>query len=342
MDNIIDPTTLEPNTQALLQRLRFRQTLICALRDFFYTQDFIEVDTPILQTAPAPEPQIEALQVSVYYQQKKNVRYLQTSPELPMKRLLCEGANKIFQIAPTFRDDDFSPIHRPEFRMLEWYRRNGTWHDLINDCQFLLRALQKATQKTLNFGRLQISFDAPLPQIRVEDAFRRYAGFSILENLNIETLRTTLEQKGVHFSNTDSWDDLYHRIYVARVEPQLVANYPAFFLTHFPRPLASLARLDPTDTRVAERVELYVRGMELANGFGELTNSQEQRQRFLNDKKKRQELGKHDYPIDERFLQSLFRLPAACGMALGVDRLLMLWMQENDLRNVSAVAWEET
>ncbi len=317
--------------------------MIRAVRAFFDGQGFLEVDTPVAITSPAPEPHIEAPRVELDAGGRRLVRYLQTSPELPMKRLLAAGLERIYQIAPVFRDGDFTAAHRPEFRMLEWYRRGAPWTALLDDCQGLLRAAAAAAglQDTLAFAGRRVRLTAPFARLSVDEAFRRWAGFSILDHLEPAALRARVLAAGLAPSDDDSWDDLFHRVYLSRVEPRLAELDQPVFLTHFPAPLAALARPVPDDPRLAERFELFVAGVELANGFGELTDAAEQRRRFTRDRALRLAAGRADYPLDERFLAALPTLPPSAGIALGVERLLMLLFDVSDIDAVTSIPWTE-
>jgi lysyl-tRNA synthetase class 2 len=175
----------------------------------------------------------------------------------------------------------------------------------------------------------------------MDEAFLQHAGFSILERLEPATLQSKLDELGIHHHPSDTWDDLFHRVFLDKVEPALLKDPAPLFLTHYPAPLAALARRVPSDPRVSERFELYVAGIELANGFGELTCPVEQRRRFEADRAWRVEQGMHDYPMDERFFKALETLPPSAGIALGVDRLMMLLLDAQNIKEISLIAWED-
>lgn len=310
-----------------LERVAARSRILRAMRRFFEARGFTEVDTPIALTAPAPEPYIEAPATEL---KTGTRRYLQTSPELPMKRLLARGFERIFQLAPVFRFGDHTRIHRPEFRLLEWYRRGAPWTSVLEDCEGLLIECADAA------GTLRVS--GPFERITVDEAFREYAGFSILEHLAPSELAARV--RGAQAG--DSWNDLFHRVFLEQVEPRLMAQPRPLFLTHYPAPLASLARLSPEDPRVSERFELYFGGMELANGFGELVDPDVQRQRFERDRVERVQNGFADYPFDERFFAALATLPPSAGIALGFDRLVLALVGGSDLDDAAFLPWSET
>lgn len=326
------------------QRVQKRASVVAAIRRFFEELDFMEVDTPVALTAVAPELHIEAPVVEILAGRRVERRFLQTSPELPMKRLLAAGLERIFQMAPVFRDGDLSDCHRPEFRLLEWYRRDAPWTTLLDDCEGLLRRCARAAGlgSKLRHGKAVIDLDEPFRRLTVDQAFRVHAGFSILDALQLDQLRSRLTQLRVRFAATDSWDDLFHRVFLSRVEPKLLEDPRPVFLTHYPAPLAALARLCPEDPRASERFELYACGLELANGFGELTDPEEQRQRFENDRNHRIAAGRKEIPIDERFLAALSDLPPSAGIALGLERLLMLLLGVDNIDAVAFIPWPNT
>jgi lysyl-tRNA synthetase class 2 len=323
------------------QRLQTRASVVAAIRRFFDDLGFVEVDTPVALTAVAPELHIDAPVVEIGAGTGSERRFLQTSPELPMKRLLAAGLERIYQIAPVFRDGDLSERHRPEFRLLEWYRRDAPWTALLDDCERLLRCCARAAGlgSVLLCGGSAIDLDAPFRRLTVDQAFREHAGFSVLEALQPDQLRRQLTRLDVHFAASDSWDDLFHRLFLTRVEPRILEDPRPVFLTHYPAPLAALARLSPEDPRTSERFELFACGLELANGFGELTDPTEQRQRFERDRHRRVAEGRRDVPIDERFLAALGDLPPSAGIALGLERLLMLLLDVDNIDAVAFIPW---
>lgn len=324
------------------ERMRRRVALTRAMRSFFERREFVEVDTPVALTAPAPEPYLVAPPVALHGLTETGHRFLQTSPELPMKRLLSHHFSRIFQLAPAFRVGDESPLHRPEFRILEWYRRDTEWTALLDDCEELLQACAEAVGAEPTIGSRPIPLDRPFARMTMDEAFVKHAGFSILENLDRDSLSERLDEAGLYQAKDDSWNDLFHRIFLDRVEPAVTADARPLFLTHYPAPLGSLARQCPRDPRVSERFELYLGAVELANGFGELTDGTEQRERFVRDEAFRRRIGEPPYPLDERFLRALDTLDSAAGIAMGFDRLVLLFVEAHDLDATSFLPWSET
>ena len=325
-----------------ITRMKLRAQVLRSIRGFFETRDFIEVDTPVTLAAPAPEPHIEALATPVRTLDGVQARYLQTSPELAMKELLTCGLEKIYQIAPVFRDGDDSPRHCPEFRLLEWYRRGGTWLDMVADTEELVRHCTREAlgHTTVQVHEREVDLDTTWRRVSVDDAFVEYAGFSILECLDVPSLQAKLTQLSIRFVEDDSWDDLFHRVFLDLVEPRLLDDPTPLILHSYPAPLASLARLSPEDPRVGERFELFIGPLELCNGFGELTCPIEQRQRFEHDKALRAASGMHDYPLPESFLSCLEDLPPSSGNALGLERLLMVIMGTQELTDTQWLPWK--
>jgi elongation factor P--(R)-beta-lysine ligase len=321
-------------------RLAARGRMLAAVRAFFASGGFIEVATPALQISPGLEPHLKAFATRLHEPGAGAAvpRYLHTSPEYAMKKLLAGGMEKIWQLAPVFRDGERSATHHPEFAMLEWYRVGATYRALMVDCENLLRAAQAAATGGQGEGRQgQISWhgrsaDARLPfeRLAVADAFARYAGIDMLATApdplcpDFALLAAAAERIGIPPHQGDDWEALYFRIFLERIEPRLGIGAPTI-LYDYPAAMAALSRRKPGDPRLCERFELYVCGLELANAFSELTDAGEQRTRFLADQAKKQALYGETYPIDADFLAALDHgLPDCAGIALGFDRLVML------------------
>jgi lysyl-tRNA synthetase class 2 len=291
-----------------LHGLHLRAVLIQALRTFFIDRGYLEVETPIRIPAPAPEAHIVPLTSEGWF--------LQTSPELCMKRLLAAGIPKIFQLCKCFRKGERGDRHLPEFTMLEWYAAQSDYRDLMADCEALLRHLAAAMGKSgvLEWQGRRIDLGPEWERITVAEAYRRYAPCTVEEALR-----------------KDQFDEML----VEYVEPHLGMATPTF-LYDYPAALGALARLSPTDPTVAERFELYVAGLELANGFSELVDPVEQRARFLAEQEAIRLQGRASGPMPEVFLDSLESMPPAAGIALGVDRLVMLFAGADDIDQVVA------
>jgi lysyl-tRNA synthetase class 2 len=303
--------------------LEARGRIVAALRGFFAARGFVEVETPALQVSPGIEPHLRPFATSLEdpLGGAPRAMYLHTSPEYAMKKLLAGGVPRLFQLARVFRNGERSALHHPEFTMLEWYRAGEGYDAIMADCLALLAAA------AAHFRRGAVACDASAPALRltVAEAFDRFAGIDVLATGGDGArLAREAARIGVDPGATRDWEDLFFKIFLDRIEPRLGVGAPAL-LTDYPAAMAALARLKPGDARVAERFELYVCGVELANGFGELTDPAEQRRRFESDRARRLALyDEEGPPIDEELLSALARIPQASGVALGLDRLVML------------------
>lgn len=271
------------------------------VRDFFFRREYIEVDTPVRLPVLIPEAEILPLASETWF--------LQTSPELCMKRLLAQGCPQIFQICPCFRKGERGRLHQEEFTMLEWYHAGWSYLELMEECEQMIQ--QVAGRDSICRSGKKISLPAPWQRLTVNDAFRRYAGISAEEAVR-----------------TGEFDLLL----VEKVEPELGWESPVF-LYDYPIELASLARPKPGCPELAERFELYIGGIELANGFSELTDSVTQRRRFSEEIRKVDNGGKPGR-MPEKFLAALEELPDCAGIALGLDRLFMLLLERDCLAEV--------
>jgi elongation factor P--(R)-beta-lysine ligase len=298
-----------------MKRLRERAAVCAESRRFFDARGFLEVQTPVLVPSPGLDVHLDAFQVAGG--ERGAPRWLSTSPEYQMKRLLAEGWSRIYQLAPCFRRGEFGARHNPEFTMLEWYRAGADVAQVMADTEQLVAAV---TGGTVRLGARTIDVRPPFERVSVCDAFARFAGWSREETL--------------HAAAID--EDRYFRAFVDVVEPALSGFDHGAFLVDYPASQASLARPRPDDPAVAERFELYVGGIELCNGFGELVDPIEQRARLQRDQATRRARGLPVYPIDERFLADLARVPPSAGNALGLDRLAALACGSTDIADVVA------
>jgi lysyl-tRNA synthetase class 2 len=306
---------MEVDRQASLQlHLQRRARIIYAIRSFFVDSDYLEVETPIRIPAPAPEAHIDAV--------ASGDQFLQTSPELCMKRLLAAGIPRIFQICRCFRHGERGRLHLPEMTLLEWYRANSNYLDLMDECEHLINTVARMSgsdENTLTYQGINIKLTPPWSRISVNEAFEKWGSIALQDALD----------RGQ-----------FDEIMVEEIEPNLPQTRPVF-LYDYPASRAALARLKPQDSRYAERFELYIGGLEICNAFGELTDPAEQRKRFESEREHRLQSGKPQYPMPEKFLAALGSMPPAAGNALGIDRLVMLFSDSKQIDDVVAFTPEE-
>ncbi|MBI2389625.1 MAG: EF-P lysine aminoacylase GenX [Deltaproteobacteria bacterium] len=292
--------------------LRRRAELMAVVRAFFVERGFVEVETPIVVPSPGLDVHLDAMACEG--------RYLITSPEYQMKRLLAGGMPRIFQIVKCFRRGEIGARHNPEFTMLEWYRAHGTFEELIAETEALVVAVAKAARGAPELvvdGRT-VTLNPPFERLPLAAAFARHARMT--------------EEQALSLASLD--EERFFRVLVEEVEPALAAG-PPVALVDWPTAQASLARKKPGDPRVAERFELMAGGVELCNGFGELVDPREQRARFQADQEERRRRGLPVYPIDERFVAALEEgVPPSAGNALGLDRLITLALGASTIGDV--------
>ncbi len=308
---------------ASIENLKKRSEIIQKIRDFFLSRDVMEVDTPILNRAGSTD--IYLVNFVTHFQPIKQAKpvslYLQTSPEFYMKRLLAAGSGSIFQICKSFRNEEQGRMHAPEFTMLEWYRLDFDHHELMAEMDELLQSVLQT---------------APAEKISYEKLFLNYAGFNphtVDEKILVEFMK---EHKIFH---VDADRDTHLQLILSElIEPKLANSNVPVMIYDFPASQAALAKIRKADVDVAERFEVYYRGMELANGFHELTDAAEQRARFVSDNQRRRELNLPEVPMDEKLLAALAHgMPDCSGVALGIDRVMMLALAAREIGDVANV-----
>jgi lysyl-tRNA synthetase class 2 len=311
----------------LIERGRIKR----ALRVWFEAQGFTEVECGALAVSPGNEAHLHAFETELRTTAGDGRKlYLHTSPEFACKKLLAAGETKIFDFARVFRNREGGATHAPEFTMLEWYRAEEPYESVIADALAVLHVAAEATGITaLSYKGRNCNPRGDAERLTVADAFARYAGIDLLSTLSgvgegkREALAKEAARADFEIADNDNWADIFSKILVARIEPHLGIGAPTI-LYEYPRCEAALARAAPHDARRAERFELYVCGVELANGFGELTDPIEQRRRFIAEMDEKQRVYGERYPLDDDFLAALALMPPASGVALGFDRLVML------------------
>jgi lysyl-tRNA synthetase class 2 len=309
--------------------LQARGAVTAAIRGFFAEQGFLEVETSVLQVSPGNETHLHAPRTEILRPDgSRATRYLRTSPEFACKKLLAAGEERIFELARVFRDRERGDLHLPEFTMLEWYRAGAPYDAIMADCVVVIaRAAQATGIGTFSFrGRTADPFAEP-ELLTVAGAFERFADIDLLSTISgNEGNRAALALAAggkVRVAEDDTWSDIFSKVLVEHVEPHL-GQGRLTILFEYPSPEAALARVKTGDPRVAERFEVYACGVELANGFGELTDAEEQRKRFTESMAEKQRRYGEAYPLDEDFLAAVAAMPDASGVALGFERLVML------------------
>jgi lysyl-tRNA synthetase class 2 len=323
--------------------LATRGRIKAAIRAHFEARGFTEVECGALAVSPGNEAHLSAFSTeAISPDGARRTLYLHTSPEFAAKKLLAAGESKIFDFARVFRNRECGALHAPEFTMLEWYRAREPYASVMDDSLELLRlAAGTSGAKVFAFRGRACDPRAAAERLTVANAFAVHAGIDLMATLsdkgegNREALAEQARRGGFGVADNDNWADIFSKLLVARVEPRLGLERPTL-LTEYPRCEAALARAAPHDPRVAERFELYVCGVELANGFGELTDPDEQRARFQAEMDEKERVCGERYPIDEDFLAALAQMPEASGVALGFDRLVML---ATGSRSVADVLW---
>ena len=307
-----------------------RNRIVAGLRVWFAARDFIEIETGVLQVSPGNETHLHAFATALAATDGSPgpALYLRTSPEFACKKLLAAGELRIVEFAKVFRNRERGALHHPEFTLVEWYRAGEPYEALMTDCAAILaQTAEAAGSKVLSFrGRTADAFAEP-ERLTVAEAFGRFAGIDLLATLpdgqpDREGLARAARATGIRIGDDDRWGDIFSRVLVETIEGNLGIGRPTI-LDQYPAVQAALAR-PAQDRRVAERFELYACGVELANGFGELTVAIEQRRRLEQEMAEKERVYGERYPIDEDFLAALAAMPQACGIALGLDRLIML------------------
>lgn len=337
------------------ENLKAHSSIIKAIRQFFDIRGYTEIHSPRLVGLPGQEPHLEPFWVGVNVPNSdiQNATFetqsgsgsnprpeppdpspvipaaLITSPEYSMKKLLAIGMDKIYDLGPCFRNEEpFDGSHDPEFLLLEWYRKNADLSSLMDETEEMVR---EVGERVTGNG-LRVS-EKPFRRITCEEAWKNYAGVDLSSLMeNTEAIANVARKKGQTVTEEDMWDDVYFKIFLTEIEPKL-ASEPTF-LYRYPASQAALARRNSDDERFSDRVELYIGGLELANGFVELTDAHEQRERFEEEQEVRRKLGKKTWPIDEELLNALPNMGEAVGMAFGVDRLAMLLTGSSSINDV--------
>jgi lysyl-tRNA synthetase class 2 len=326
-------------TRALAAPRLTRERVVDAIRAFFKGRGYHEVETPLFVRCPGMEPYLDVFQTTWRTVRGESyLGYLTTSPEYAMKKLLAAGIGPIFQICKSFRNgEEVSALHNPEFTILEWYRTHADYTALMDECEELFRHLARTIDPRGNGDGFRyrgnwIDVGSRWERLTVREAFKRYAGVDLVDES--DRLTDAAREKGYAITPETTWEQAYHQIFLNEIEPHLGRTTPTI-LYDYPISMAALARPSPRDPSVAERFELYVAGIELANAFSELTDAVEQRRRLEAEREERRQLGKTLYDIDDDFIRALATgLPPSAGIAMGVDRVAMLFADVTSIREV--------
>jgi len=338
---------------ALWEQYLLRERVIRAIRQFFIGQKFREIDPPLLITHPAAESYLEVFQTTLYdHYRNSQPMFLSTSPETALKKLLVAGIGNCFALTKSFRNmETGGPLHHPEFTMLEWYRAGVDYRETMQDCEQLLlfikrfisnKTRQKTATREIVYQGQTLDLTPPWERLSVREAFKRYAQFDLAQALTRPALHKLAKHRGYRVEQKTTWEELFNQIYLNEVEPRLGQGKPTI-IYDFPLELAALARKKAGDPRWAERFEFYLAGLELGDGYSELTDWKEQEKRFKREITKIKRLGKTVYDYDHDFIEALkVGLPECSGVAVGVDRLVMLFGNRKDIAETLFFPIKET
>ena len=302
-----------------------RFAIIKATREWFWEQGFTEIEAPIVLASPDQEPTLTIMKTTVLNERGEAFAgYLHTSPEYTMKKMLAAGFDKIFCLGKVFRNQEsFGGTHNPEFTMVEWYRTQVDFYTIMDDVEQLCASvLAKVNKPEWQFTRYHM-----------RDLWQKFVGVNLDEYLTLDTMRALCESRGYKPAANEGYEDVFYRIFLNEIEPEL-AKMTAVIIHHYPLPMAALSRQSEKEIGYAERFEVYIKGIELANAYSELTGAGEQRARLNAEKNKRIAQGKDLFPIDEDFIEAVGEMPNAAGIALGIDRLVQAVL---DIDNINAI-----
>jgi lysyl-tRNA synthetase class 2 len=314
-----------------------RAHILSHIREFFVAAEFVEVETPLVVKHPGTEPYLNLFKTQFIQNEKAEPGYLITSPELQMKKLLAAGFTKIFQISKSFRNGETGGnLHNPEFTIMEWYRTNADYFDIMRDTEALIKFILKK-QRCPHPHRYQnktINLQAAWDRKKVNDLFIEYLNLDLNTCKTPESFHRAAQARGFEFPQTYLWNDIFYHLFLTRIEPYLGIETPVF-VYDYPAAQAALCRPADSDPFWAERFELYIGGIELSNAFSELIDAQLVEKNFQQDLILRKDLGKDLYPYDQDFVKAMREnLPPCAGIALGIDRLLMLLLDQPAIENV--------
>jgi lysyl-tRNA synthetase class 2 len=305
------------------KNLDLRWEILRYIREFFWSRDFTEVETPLLLRLPGQEPYLSPMKMQFHDENgKEYTGFLHTSPEYGMKKMLASGYERIFSLCKTFRDyESLGGTHNPEFTMIEWYRAHSNFLQIMDDVEGLFDFIAKKlkTEQKIQFERMHM-----------REVWQKFVGVNLDDYLSEDALYDLCVQKGYRPEKNEPFEDLFFRIFLNEIEPRL-GNV---IIHHYPKQMAALSKMSETETGYAERFEVYVGGLEIANAFGELTDAKEQKERFEEEYEKRKGLGKDLFEIDMEFIEAVGKMPSSGGIALGVDRLVQVFASCQNIDSV--------
>jgi len=335
------------------QNLEIRFAIIRLMREFFWSQGFTEVETPLILRLPGQEPNLSPMKISVHDENGKTFDgFMHTSPEYAMKKMMTCGFDNIFSVCKCFRDyESFGGTHNPEFTMVEWYRAHKDFYALMDDTEQMVKYIVEGLKKlnilrpiggsTVEAERLKDYKIGDFRRMHMRDVWKEYVGVNLDDYLELEPMKKLCVERGYDFKEDVHYEDFYYRIFMNDIEPHLGMDAPTF-VHHFPTCMASLSKISTEDPRYAERFEIYIDGIELANAFTELTNADEQKDRLLHERAQRKEMGRDVFDIDEEFIDALRAgMPDSTGIALGVDRLVQILTGCKNINDVLVLPMEK-
>ncbi len=333
---------MKSNWQRLLENpsdkgiLAIRSSLLTAIRSFFTQRCYLEFESPLLTPYPTLDNNIDSIVCRVRTPDGRlRTGYLHTSPEHAMKKVLSYGSGSLYYLGKVFRDNELTAFHNPEFTMAEWYKIPGQLDEILEETQELVCSIAETVFGTLHFkfGTSLCDLTPPWPRIPVPELFRHHYGISKAELRDPDILAACVRENRFHYNENDDWETLFHRLFMERIEPSLASEGPSF-LVDYPVEVGLMAKQKEGDPGYVDRAELYIAGIEMANGYSELTDSEEQYRRFQAQAAVKHAAGFRDYSVDFELLESLKSLSPCAGMALGVDRLLMFLLNKSHIRDV--------
>jgi len=333
----------KPNWQKLHQKelhwliFETRAKILQTIREFFSNNHFLEVEVPILTPYPTLDTNIISMETRFTYENKTSKHlFLHTSPEHSMKKLLAAGIDRIYYLGKVFRSQELTPLHNPEFTMLEWYRTQADYRDIQEDTKNLIQTIAQKVFKIEHFiyNNHTIELSSPWLKKTIQELFQEKVHIDLNRCQDENSFKREIKRRGIEFHPEDDWETLFFRVFIDHIEKGLGIPKP-LFIEDYPMRMSQMAILKKSDPNYAERTELYIGGLEIANGYSELTDPEEQLHRFQNEQKKKESGGSAHYPIDRQLISALkLGIPRSAGIALGIDRLIMFFLNKRDIQDV--------